>query len=218
MSVLKRLATLVKSNLNDMVDTMQDPAKEFDQLVRDMEDSARSARSEVAACLAEEKRLAKTIDTVAADVRAWEEKAEHAVKAGEDELARQALARKADKERELAELEKALDVQRTQVDQLTAGLKALETRVKEVKARQGTLREQARAAKGQGKVSSEGGAFAEFDRLSGKVDALEIESNLDDELQGRTPESRAAERKLDNLASDQKLDDALAALKKKLGG
>ena len=49
MSVLKRLATLVKSNLNDVVDSMQDPAKEFDQLVRDMEDSARSARAEVAA-------------------------------------------------------------------------------------------------------------------------------------------------------------------------
>lgn len=218
MSVLKRLATMVKSNLNDLVDNMQDPAKEFDQLVRDMEDSSRSARAEVAGCLAEEKRLAKQIESLAAEVRGWEEKAEHAVKAGQDDLARQALARKADKERELQELERALEAQRSQVDQLTAGLKALETRVKEVKARQGTLREQARAAKGQGKVSSEGGAFAEFDRLSGRIDALEIESNLDDELSGRTPESRAAERKLEDMAADSKVDDALAALKKKLGG
>lgn len=218
MSVLKRLATLVKSNLNDLVDSMQDPAKEFDQLVRDMEDSARSARGEVASCLAEEKRLAKQIESVQAEVRGWEEKAETAVKAGEDELARQALARKSDKEREVAELEKALDAQRSQVDQLTTGLKALETRVKEVKARQGTLREQARAAKGQGKTSTEGGAFAEFDRLSGRIDSMEIESNLDDELSGRTAESRAAERKLEDLSADQKLDDALAALKKKLGG
>ncbi len=216
MSVLKRLATLVKSNLNDLVDSMQDPAKEFDQLVRDMEDSARSARSEVAACLAEEKRLAKQIESVAAEVRDWEEKAERAVKAGSDDLARQALAQKADKERQLAELEKSLDLQKSQVDQLTAGLKALETRVKEVKLRQGTLREQARAVKGQGKVSSEGGAFAEFNRLAGQVDAMEIENNLDDELTGRTAASREAERKLEGMATDQKLDDALAALKKKL--
>ncbi|MCG5052330.1 MAG: PspA/IM30 family protein [Myxococcales bacterium] len=216
MSVLKRLATLVKSNLNDLVDSMQDPAKEFDQLVRDMEDSARAARQEVAACLATEKRMVKQSETLAAEVRSWEEKAERAVKSQDDELARQALARKAEKEREKAEADRAADEQRLHVDQLTAGLKALETRVKDVKLRQGTLREQARASKGQSAVSSSGGAFAEFDRLAGRVDALEVEAHLDDELTGRTPESRAAERKLDTMADAQKLDDALAALKKKL--
>lgn len=216
MSVLKRLATLVKSNLNDLVDSMQDPAKEFDQLVRDMEDSARAARQEVAACLATEKRMVKQSETLAAEVRSWEEKAEWAVKSQDDELARQALARKAEKEREKAEADRAAEEQRLHVDQLTAGLKALETRVKDVKLRQGTLREQARASKGQSAVSSSGGAFAEFDRLAGRVDALEVEAHLDDELTGRTPASRAAERKLDTMADAQKLDDALAALKKKL--
>lgn len=216
MSVLKRLATLVKSNLNDLVDSMQDPAKEFDQLVLDMEDSARNARQEVASCLASEKLLAKQLDSLAAEIQGWDDKASVAVKASDDALAREALARKADKEREQLELKKALQDQQVQVDQLTAGLKALETRVKEVKLRQGTLREKARAAKGQGVVSTEGGAFAEFERMSGKVDAMEIENNLDDELTGRTAESRAAERKLGDMSETQKLDDALAALKKKL--
>ena len=213
MSVLKRLATLVKSNLNDLVDSMQDPAKEFDQLVRDMEDSSRSARQEVAACLASEKRLAKQLEMLSLDVQAWEDKAAMAVKAGNDELAREALARKTDKEREKAEIAVALQDQQVQVDQLTAGLKALETRVKEVKLRQGSLRLKAGGASA---VSTEGGAFADFERMSGKVDALEIESNLDDELTGRTAESRAAERKLGDMSESQKLDDALAELKKKL--
>ena len=48
MGILDRLSTLVKSNVNDLVDRMQDPAKEIDQLVLDMEDSLRQARSEVA--------------------------------------------------------------------------------------------------------------------------------------------------------------------------
>lgn len=218
MSVLKRLATLVKSNLNDLVDGMQDPAKEFDQLVLDMEDSARAARQEVAACLATEKRIAKQVESLAAEAQAWEDKAGTAVKAGDDALAREALARKSEKEREKAELEKALQDQKVQVDQLTVGLKALETRVQDVKLRQGTLREKARAAKGRGSVSSEGGAFGEFERMSGKIDELEISSNLDDELTGRTPEARAAERKLGDMSEAQKLDDALAELKKKLGG
>jgi phage shock protein A len=57
MSILARLSTLVKSNVNDLIDKMQDPAKEIDQLVLDMEDSVRQARGEVATCMAEEKRL-----------------------------------------------------------------------------------------------------------------------------------------------------------------
>lgn len=218
MSVLKRLATLVKSNLNDLVDSMQDPAKEFDQLVLDMEDSARSARQEVASCLASEKRLKKQLEELTEQVQAWDDKAALAVRALNDELAKEALARKAEKEREKLEVAKALQDQEVHVDQLTAGLKALETRVKEVKLRQGTLRESARAAKGQGVVSSEGGAFADFERMSSKVDAMEAENQLGDELTGRTAESYAASRKLGEMSDSLKLDDALAALKKKLQG
>ena len=54
MGILGRLSTMIKSNVNDLIDSMQDPAKEIDQMVRDMEDSAREARSEVATCMAEE--------------------------------------------------------------------------------------------------------------------------------------------------------------------
>ena len=56
MGILGRLSSLVKSNVNGVIDSMQDPAKEIDQMVRDMEDSARQARTEVGQCMAEEKR------------------------------------------------------------------------------------------------------------------------------------------------------------------
>ena len=61
MGILGRLSSLIKSNVNDVIDSMQDPAKEIDQMVRDMEDSARQARTEVAQCLGEEKRLQKRV-------------------------------------------------------------------------------------------------------------------------------------------------------------
>ena len=48
MGILGRLSSLIKSNVNDVIDSMQDPAKEIDQMVRDMEESARQARTEVA--------------------------------------------------------------------------------------------------------------------------------------------------------------------------
>lgn len=219
MGILGRLSTLIKSNVNDMIDSMQDPAKEIDQVVRDMEDSVRQARVEVAQCLAQEKQLAKKIDLLAGEARTWEEHAVKAVQAGDDALAREALRRKAEKEADRLEAEKATQEQKVYVEQLMAGLKALEARVKEVKLRQGSLREKARAAKGGGSsLSSKTSAFDDFERMSTKIDAVEAEASIGDELSGETPAAREAEQKLRAMSEKTSVDDALAELKKKLGG
>jgi phage shock protein A len=219
MGILGRLSRLIKSNLNDAIDSMQDPAKELDQMVRDMEDSARQAKTEVAQAMAEEKRLGQRVDQLAGEAKTWEEHATRAVQAGDDALAKEALKRKAEKDADRLETEKLLAEHKVYVEQLLGGLKALEARVKEVKLRQGTLREKARAASRAGSpVSTKTSAFADFDRMSSKIDAVEAEAGLSDELDGRTPESVAADRKLRDLSENKGLDDALAELKKKLGG
>jgi phage shock protein A len=218
MSILARLSTLVKSNVNDLIDQMQDPAKEIDQLVLDMEDSVRQARGEVAGCMAEEKRLAHQSENLAAEAKTWEEHAARAVQASDDALAKEALRRKAQKDADRIETDKAAAEQKVQVENLVAGLRALELRVKDVKLRQGSLREKARAAKGQSPVSALTSAFSDFERMSGKIDALEAEANLTDELAGHTAAERASEKKLEKLSEDNSLDDALSALKRKLSG
>jgi phage shock protein A len=217
MGILGRLSTLIKSNVNDVIDSMQDPAKEIDQMIRDMEDSARQARAEVATCLAEEKRQAKKVEALASEVKTWEEHAVRAVQGGDDALAKEALRRKAEKEADRLEGEKALQEQRVYVEQLMAGLKTLETRVKDVKLRQGTLREKARATKKGSPTSVNTSAFDNFERMSGKIEAIEAQSSIDDELAGRTAESVAADKKLRELTEKSSMDDALAELKKKLG-
>ena len=218
MSILARLSTLVKSNVNDLIDKMQDPAKEIDQLVLDMEDSVRQARGEVATCMAEEKRLAHASENLAAEAKTWEEHAARAVQSGDDALAKEALRRRAQKDADRLETDKAAAEQKVQVENLVAGLRALELRVKDVKMRQGTLREKARAAKGQSPVSTGTSAFADFERMSGKIDALEAEASLTDELSGNTTAQRAVEKDLEKLREDRTIDDALAALKQKLSG
>jgi phage shock protein A len=218
MSILDRLSTLVKSNLNDLIDKMQDPGKEIDQLVLDMEDSIRQARAEVAASMAGEKRLTKQAEDLTAEAKSWEDHAARAVQTGDDAMAKEALRRKAQKEADRLEIEKAAAEQKVEVEKLVTGLRALELRVKDVKLRQGTLREKARAAKGRSPLSDGTSAFADFERMSGKIDTLEAEAGLSDELAGRTAEKLASERKLEQLDEDKSLDDALAALKKKLSG
>jgi phage shock protein A len=54
--------------------------------------------------------------------------------------------------------------------------------------------------------------------MAGKIDTVEAEAGLDEQLGGRTAESAAAERKLNEMAAQSSVDDALAELKKKLGG
>jgi phage shock protein A len=218
MGILGKLSTLIKSNVNDAIDGMQDPAKELDQMVRDMEDSTRQARSEVATCMGEEKRLQKRIEALDSEIKTWTDRAELAVRSGDDSLAKEALRRRGEKETERAETRKSLQEQGVYVDQLAVALKALEARVKDVKSRQGTLREKARAAKGVSPLSGKTSAFDDFDRMSGKIDAVEAEASLADELDGRSAASLAAERKLDAMAAGGAVDDALAALKKKLQG
>jgi phage shock protein A len=141
-----------------------------------------------------------------------------AVRAGDDALAKEALLRKAQKETEKAEAEKSFQEQQVYVDQLTAGLRALEARVKDVKLRQGSLREKARASKRGSSLGTGTSAFDDFERMSTKIDAVEAEASLGDELGGRTASAVAAERKLDEMEKNSSVDDALAALKKKLDG
>jgi phage shock protein A len=218
MGILGRLSTLIKSNLNDAIDGMQDPGKELDQMVRDMEDSARQARSEVATCMGEEKRLQKRVEALDEEIKLWTDRAEKAVRGGDDNLAKEALKRRGEKEAERTETQKSLQEQGVYVDQLATALKALEARVKDVKLRQGTLRERARAAKGVSPLSGKTSAFDDFERMSSKIDAVEAAATLGDELDGRTAASAETERKLAALDADSSVDDALAALKKKLGG
>jgi phage shock protein A len=217
MGILGRLSSLVKSNVNSAIDSMQDPAKEIDQLVRDMEESARQARTEVGQCLAEEKRLQRRVGELDGEIADWQRRAETAVRASEDGLAKEALRRKAEKEAEKVEAQKALQEQGVYADQLTAALKQLDERLKQVKLRQGTLKAKARSSWDANPLSGKTSAFNDFDRMAGRIDAVEAEAGLDDELGGRTPESETAARKLNALAEQSTLDDALAELKKKLG-
>ncbi len=218
MGILGRVSTLIKSNVNDLIDGMQDPGKEIDQMVRDMEDSAREARVEVARCMADEKRLQMRLGALASEAQTWEDRAATAVRAGDDALAREALARKRATEAEQAETKKALQEQSVYVDQLTSGLKSLEARVKEVQLRQGTLREKARASKRGGGLGGGASAFDDFERMSSRIDAVEAEASLGDELGGRAAAALETDRKLAALGGTSAVDDALADLKKKLNG
>ena len=220
MGILDRISTLLKSNLNSAIDKMTDPGKQIDQLVIEMEEQARKARGEVQQALALEKRTRQKVTALEKSSVEWQDRAERALKAGDESLAREALKRKLEVDAELADTRKTLDEQVGHAEALTQALKQLDQRITEVKLRKETLKAQARAQKskdagGSGKPE----AFERFEQLSTGIDVKEAEVELDDELAKAShtdAKSVEVERRFAELSKDKELEDRLAALKDKM--
>src|SRR6201995_1073387 len=93
MGIFGRLASLIKSNLNDLISKSEDPEKMLNQVILEMNTQLVEAKQQVALSIADEKRLGKQFDTEKATAEEWERKAMMAVRAGDDELAKEALLR-----------------------------------------------------------------------------------------------------------------------------
>jgi phage shock protein A len=216
MGILNRINTVIKSNVNDLLDKMSDPAKEIDLLIIDMEKDVKKAKEEVISISAQAKRMAMRCNDLSGECETWLKRAEQAVRAGDDGLAREALKEKQAKDQELELAEKNHQEQLQYTEQLKQSLKALEARLKDVKMRKESIKERARAAK-EGRTGLSGGkAFKDFDRLEDRIEAMETEVSLTDSLDGRDAATAAKFARLEEEAKDPKVEDALAELKRKV--
>src|SRR5436190_74324 len=94
MGIFKKINDIISANLNDLTDSWENPEQMLRQAIREMEESIGAATRETARALANEKLLGKELEKNRSQARRWEERAEQAVSAGDDELARKALKRK----------------------------------------------------------------------------------------------------------------------------
>src|SRR5918998_4206462 len=118
MGVMDRLSRLIRANVNDMIDQAEDPEKMIDQILRDMQDNMTTARSQVAAMIAQEKELEADLNENRRLAEEWGRKAQRAVEAGKDDLAREALRRKRDTEENARVYASQLEVQEGAVGKL----------------------------------------------------------------------------------------------------
>ena len=59
MGLLERVSTLIRANINDMVDRAEDPEKMIKQVILDMENQMMQVKTQVAIAIADEHLLAK---------------------------------------------------------------------------------------------------------------------------------------------------------------
>ena len=219
MGFFDRLGRLVRANANAALSAAEDPVKILDQSVADMQADLVKLRQAVATAIASQKRIQNQADQADAQAKTWYERAELALKKGEEDLAREALGRRKTCQDTATALQGQLQSQCGQVDQLKKSLVQLESKIAEAKTKKDMLKARAQAAQAQEQLQSAVGnlgtnsAMAAFEQMEEKVQALEARSQAAAELAGADLESQFAA-----LEGAPEVDSELEALKGKLSG
>jgi phage shock protein A len=130
MTLLDRLSRLIRANLSDLLRRAEDPEKIINQALEDMKEALREAREQVAAAMAEGKRLEREVESHLQEATLWEEKAKEALKAGREDLAKEALRRRK-RALDLAEgFKQQAEEQKALIERLMTQLKALEAKIR----------------------------------------------------------------------------------------
>jgi phage shock protein A len=223
MGIFSRIGTLFKSNLNDLISKSEDPEKMLNQIVLDMGNQLVEAKKQVAVSIADQKRLEKQRDEQADLSQEWERKAMLAVRAGDENLAREALKRKGEHDSQFAEFGKQAQLQKDAVDKLKDSLRVLNDKIEEAKRKKNILIARQKRAEAQKTIQgtmsglSDTGAFDTFERMSQKGDQIEAEAeattDLGNELSGDTLQQKFKALESGSVGTDT----ALAELKAKMG-
>ena len=225
MGIFDRFSRVVRSNINDLISSAEDPEKMLNQLIADMNGQLVKAKQQVAGAIADERRLKDQAETEARLSSDWEQRAILAVNEGRDDLAKQALLRHAEHGEHARTLAATWDAHRTATEQLKGQLRELADKIEEAKRKKNLLLARQRRAEAQKRIAqtmssiSEKSAFEAFARMEEKIDTnerqLRAANEIDEEFTG---DKLAREfKQLERSAGGADADSRLLALKQKMG-
>ena len=225
MGILERFATIVKANINELLDHAEDPAKMIDQYLVDLTESLAEVKKETAGVIAEEKRCRRMVDDNAAEIARMEDLAKKALAAGNEGDARTFLGKKQQHATASAELEKAYDAAHANADKMRQMHDKLVSDIENLKSRRETIKAKVAVAKTQEKVTgfTSGSDRAEsaieaFDRMEAKADRMLDTADAMAELNEEPADEVAdLEKKYASAVNDAAVDDDLARLKAEMG-
>ncbi|HEX5500873.1 MAG TPA: PspA/IM30 family protein [Thermomicrobiales bacterium] len=219
MGIMDRLSQLIRANINDLIDSAEDPEKMLEQILRDMQTNIVQARSQVAAMIAQEKELEADVSDTQQLADEWGKKAARAVEAGKDDLAKEALRRKRDNEQNSQVYQQQLAVQQQAVEKLKDQVRQLEVKYQGALSQRDTLVARQRRVTAQRQVAEQAIVFnptnpsAELDRMERKIRGDEARAAAAIEVGDNSFEAQFEEMENDDVG----IDNELAELKKRLG-
>jgi phage shock protein A len=225
MGIFDRLSTLLRSNINDLISSAENPEKMLNQILVDMRSQLAKAKQQVAAAIADEKRLRDQADAERRQADDWEKRAMLAVQEGRDDLAKQALVRQGEHGQHAEQLEVTWQAHQAETEKLKASLRELNDKIEEAKRKKNLLLARQRRAQAQKRIAetmsslSEKSAFEAFARMEERIEQnerqIKASAEIDEEFQG----DRLAKdfKQLEKSAGSMSADMQLLALKQKMG-
>lgn len=218
MALLERVSTLIRANLNDLIDKAEEPEKMIKQVILDMQNQLLQVKTQVAIAIADQHLLEKKQKENQDKHEDWVRRAELAVDKKQDDLARAALER-AMSYKELSEsFAQQVADQKLEVDNLKTALSKLEQKLSEANAKADLLIAQHRRSRAVGKAADahaaigDGSKAAAFDRMKRKVAHSEATSQAKAELAADNVDDRLAA-----LEKEDRIEQLLTELKTKRG-
>lgn len=223
MGILDRFTTIVKSNVNAMLDKAEDPEKMVDQSLVDMRENLAKVKKNTASVMAEEKRTKGLLDESKTKIERYEVAAKNALIAGNEADAKTLLTQKQSEMANLSKLQRDYEVAKSNADKmcqmydkLVSDIKELEGRKAEIKAKISIAKAQDSVADAMASVNSEGSISA-FERMSDKADKMLAESEANMELNTDAATSDAEDLANKYAMGTSDVDDELAKMKESLG-
>ncbi len=225
MGIFDRLSTLLRSNINELISSAENPEKMLNQILVDMRSQLAKAKQQVAAAIADEKRLRDQADAERRQAEDWEKRAMRAVQEGRDDLAKQALVRQGEHHQHAEQLEVTWQAHQAETEKLKASLRELNDKIEEAKRKKNLLLARQRRAQAQKRIAetmsslSEKSAFEAFARMEERIEQnerqIKASAEIDEEFQG----DRLAKdfKQLEKSAGTMTADMQLLALKQKMG-
>jgi len=173
MALLERVGTLLRANVNDLIEKAEDPEKLAKQLVLDMENQLLQLKTQVAIAIADQHLLQKKQQEHVAAVAEWHRKAEMAVEKGKDEMARAALERSLSHERLAAGFAQQLEDQTAEAETLRTAFGRLQQKLTETQSATEMLIAQRRRVKTAGKANAAANALGAGSRRASVLGRLQ---------------------------------------------
>jgi phage shock protein A len=219
MALLERVSTLIRANLNDLIDKAEDPEKMIKQVILDMQNQLMQVKTQVAIAIADQHVLEKKQKENADKETEWMRKAELAVDKKQDDLARAALERSMSYKQMAGSFDSLVADQKAEVDNLKSALHKLEQKLAEAESKSDMLIAQHRRSRALAKASDaqmatgDKSKVATFERMKSKVRHSEAVSKAKAEMVSDNVEDRLAA-----LEKEDEIEKLLKEIKARRAG
>jgi phage shock protein A len=216
------MSTVIRSWVNALIGKAEDPQKMLEQLVLDMRSQLAKTKQDVAAAIADEKKLLAQVEKEKQQADEWERRAMLAVQENRDDLAKQALMRHNEHVQHAQALHETWVKHKADTEALKDQLRVLNDKIEEAKRKKNILIARARRAEAQGRIQatmagmSDQSAFESFERMAERIEDMERQAIAAAELAGELTGDTLA-RQFDQLEYRGSADQQLLDLKRKMG-